>query len=346
MDIDFAEKAKEACFEDNFELGVDLYSKAIDLNPKNANLFADRAQANIKLQYFTEAVSDANKAISLDPELAKAYLRKGIACMKLEEYHTAKTALEAGVSFAENDSRFATLIKECEQRIAEENGELTKPVTPSIAPPVNVSSSKPKFRHEFYQKPEEVVVTIFAKGIPAQDVTISFGEQILSVTINVPGEDAYRFQPRLFGKIIPQNSRYQVLSTKVEIRLAKADATNWPSLEYNGEITVPQKSIVSLVGSHRPAFAYPSSKPNVIDWDKLEATVKEEEKEEQLDGDAALNKFFKDIYLNADENMRRAMNKSFVESNGTVLSTDWKEVGAKRIESGSHDGMEVKKWDP
>lgn len=34
-----------------------------------------------------------------------------------------------------------------------------------------------------------------------------------------------------------------------------------------------------------------------------------------------------------------------VESNGTVLSTDWKEVGAKKIESTPPDGMELKKWE-
>lgn len=35
------------------------------------------------------------------------------------------------------------------------------------------------YRHEFYQKPEEVVVTIFAKGVPASSVDIEFGEQIV-----------------------------------------------------------------------------------------------------------------------------------------------------------------------
>lgn len=34
-------------------------------------------------------------------------------------------------------------------------------------------------RHEYYQKPEEVVVTIFAKGIPAENVVVDFGEQIV-----------------------------------------------------------------------------------------------------------------------------------------------------------------------
>ena len=34
----------------------------------------------------------------------------------------------------------------------------------------------------------------------------------------------------------------------------------------------------------------------------------------------------------ADEDTRRAMNKSFQESNGTVLSTNWKEIGSKKTE--------------
>ena len=35
-------------------------------------------------------------------------------------------------------------------------------------------------RHDYYQKPEEVVVTIFTKAIPMQNVNIDFGEQIVS----------------------------------------------------------------------------------------------------------------------------------------------------------------------
>ncbi|KAJ0099719.1 hypothetical protein Patl1_20240 [Pistacia atlantica] len=98
----------------------------------------------------------------------------------------------------------------------------------------------------------------------------------------------------------------------------------------------------AVTGTQRPT--YPSSKPTK-DWDKLEAQVKKEEKDEKLDGDAALNKFFQDIYADADEDTRRAMKKSFVESNGTVLSTNWKEVGSKKVEGSPPDGMEMKKWE-
>ncbi|PSS32365.1 hypothetical protein CEY00_Acc02664 [Actinidia chinensis var. chinensis] len=362
MASDLETRAKEAFIDDHFELAVDLYSQAIDMDPKNAELFADRAQANIKLNNLTEAVADANKAIELDPSMAKAYLRKGTACIKLEEYQTAKAALETGASLAPGDTRFTNLIKESDKRIAEENGELPNQSLDTSAnvaiPPASestnenvrtikdaqlvVSLTKPKYRHEFYQKPEEVVVTIFAKGVPATSVSVDFGEQILSVTINVPGEDEYTFQPRLFGKIIPAKCKYEVLSTKIEIRLPKAEPIHWTTLEFSKEKNVPLRINLSSV-TQLPT--YPSSKPTRVDWDKLEAQVKKEEKEEKLDGDAALNKFFRDIYLDADEDARRAMSKSFVESNGTVLSTNWNEVGSKVVEGSPPDGMEMKKWE-
>lgn len=38
--------------------------------------------------------------------------------MKLEEYETAKAALEKGASLAPGDSRFTSLIKACEDHIA------------------------------------------------------------------------------------------------------------------------------------------------------------------------------------------------------------------------------------
>ncbi|XP_023740395.1 protein SGT1 homolog B [Lactuca sativa] len=367
MASDLAAKAKEAFIDDHFELAVELYSQAILIDPKNSELFSDRSQANIKLKNFTEAVADANKAIELDSSNSKAYLRKGTSCFSLEEYQTAKSAFEAGSTFAPEDTRFTDWIKKCDKCIAEENGELTTQssdvtsVTSNSHQPEktdantkdaeeekNISSQvitttppKPKYRHEFYQKPEEVVVTIFAKGIAANRVYINYGEQIISVTIDVPGEDAYIFQPRLFGKIVPARCRYEVLSTKVEIRLAKVEPIQWTSLEYGNNNVVAQRSNVSS-GNQRPT--YPSSKPTK-DWDKLEAQVKKEEKDEKLDGDAALNKFFRDIYKDADDDTRRAMRKSFVESNGTVLSTNWKEVGSKMVEGTPPDGMELKKWE-
>ncbi|CAH8272941.1 unnamed protein product [Arabidopsis lyrata] len=118
MAKELAEKAKKAYLEDDFDVAVDLYSKAIELDPNCAAFFADRAQAKIKTDNFTGAVADANRAIELEPTLAKAYLRMGTACMKLEEYRTAKAALEKGASVAPNEPKFKKMIDECDLRIA------------------------------------------------------------------------------------------------------------------------------------------------------------------------------------------------------------------------------------
>jgi len=74
---------------------------------------------------------------------------------------------------------------------------------------------------------------VFTKGVAPEHVAVEFGEQMLSVSVEVPGEAAYHLQPRLFGKIVPDKCRFAVLSTKIEVRLAKAEpGTTWTSLEF------------------------------------------------------------------------------------------------------------------
>lgn len=53
MASDLQVKAKEAFVDDHYELAADLLTKAIAINPNSAELYADRAQANIKLGYYT-----------------------------------------------------------------------------------------------------------------------------------------------------------------------------------------------------------------------------------------------------------------------------------------------------
>ncbi|RYQ94071.1 hypothetical protein Ahy_B09g100273 [Arachis hypogaea] len=127
MASDLQARAKEAFVDEDYDLAMDLLTKAIAFESNNAQYYADRAQANIKLNNLAEAVADANMAIELNPSLPKAYLRKGTACMKLKEYQTAKAALEMGASLAPGDSKFIDMLKQCHELIAEESD-----VTPII----------------------------------------------------------------------------------------------------------------------------------------------------------------------------------------------------------------------
>lgn len=104
------------------------------------------------------------------------------------------------------------------------------------------------------------------------------------------------------------------------------------------------------------APSYPSSSRNgPKDWDKLandleskaklkKKTAKakssgsdsevddEEEDNSDYANEDSVDAFFKKLYAGSDDDTRRAMMKSFYESNGTALSTNWKDVGARTVE--------------
>lgn len=59
----------------------------------------------------------------------------------------------------------------------------------------------------------------------------------------------------------------------------------------------------------------------------------------------SVNAFFKKLYKNASPEQQRAMIKSFTESSGTSLSTDWKDVGSRHVAPAPPEGAEAKSWD-
>jgi hypothetical protein len=113
---------------------------------------------------------------------------------------------------------------------------------------------------------------------------------------------------------------------------------------------------VSLKPESAPSYPT-SSKSGPKNWDKLAETLtakkksakksKGDKKKENdsagssdedggIDSDYdtgdAVDGFFKKLYAGADDDTRRAMMKSYVESNGTALSTNWSEVGKGKVE--------------
>lgn len=58
-----------------------------------------------------------------------------------------------------------------------------------------------------------------------------------------------------------------------------------------------------------------------------------------------VNAFFKKIFKSGTPEQQRAMMKSFTESNGTALSTDWDDVGNRKVETVTDGGFVPKKFE-
>lgn len=209
-------------------------------------------------------------------------------------------------------------------------------------------------RHEYYQTLTHVVVSILIRGASEEAVSVEYERAALSVCVKLAGMGSeYQLHLSLFAQVETSECSHTVTPAKIEVKLKKAVAAKWDSLEGTGEGGIPayQQQAAqpgpSMAMDDTPSRpAYPTSRPKKTDWDKVEHEVKREEEETKLEGDEALQKLFRDIYARSDEDTRRAMNKSFQTSGGTVLSTNWAEVGTKDYEKErtAPAGQEWKKW--
>uniref|UniRef100_A0A8C6ZH58 SGT1 homolog, MIS12 kinetochore complex assembly cochaperone n=2 Tax=Nothoprocta perdicaria TaxID=30464 RepID=A0A8C6ZH58_NOTPE len=176
------------------------------------------------------------------------------------------------------------------------------------------------------------------KNAQRDAVRVQFSEKEMNASVRLPSGEDYNLKLVLLHSIVPEQSTFKVLSTKVEIKMKKPEAVRWEKLEGQGDS--PKLKQFTPDTQH----LYPSSSHYTRNWDKLVVEIKEEEKNEKLEGDAALNKLFQQIYSDGTDEVKRAMNKSFMESGGTVLSTNWSDVSKKKVEVNPPDDMEWKKY--
>jgi len=355
--------------DENFEDALAAFTQAIERagpSPTRevAEYYVKRAACHSKLQRHTDAVGDANAALALDPDNAVALLRKGMACFALDEFEAAREAFRAGLALEPNNTTLRTWLRKCEAELAGEEGleaeasgapvpalaqtESSTPTTSATpttttATPANSASTtvippkEPKVKHTWYQNDSYVYLTLYQRDLEPKDVSVELKERTLDVTMELPDGTTFVFDIDLCDSIVPAECKTTINKANVEIKLKKSRVSQWTALEAKPGASLNPWPDTSKADKH----TYPSSSRKKLNWDKLAQEVEED----KLEGDAALNKVFQDIYAGATEEQRRAMMKSFLESNGTVLSTNWEEVGKAPVRGSPPKGMEEKRYD-
>jgi suppressor of G2 allele of SKP1 len=168
-----------------------------------------------------------------------------------------------------------------------------------------MASDRPAFplKTDSYQTARNCAIILYTRGHIVENLVTHPESTSLTVEVDVDGErhvKAWAF----FAEIVPKSLKVETGRVKIEIILAKVAPINWPRVEAEESAT---------------AVLYEK-------WQKVPVPKEEEEKNDGLDH------FLQKIYKDASPEARRAMMKSIVESQGTVLSTNWEDVGARHVD--------------
>ncbi|KAK9459344.1 Metallo-dependent phosphatase-like protein [Lipomyces oligophaga] len=108
-------QANEVLASGNYQMAVQLYSKAIDLDPTSEIYWSNRAQAYIKDEMYGAAIQDATEAIRINPDYVKSYYRRAVAYTSLLRPQLALLDFKAVCARAPNDKNARSKRDECQK---------------------------------------------------------------------------------------------------------------------------------------------------------------------------------------------------------------------------------------
>lgn len=100
---------------------LQLYTRAIEIDSKNAIYYCNRAAAHSKLNQHKQAIDDCQIAIHLDPNYSKAYGRMGLAYDSLNQHREAKECYEKAVQLEPQNDGYAQNLRVAEEKLRETN---------------------------------------------------------------------------------------------------------------------------------------------------------------------------------------------------------------------------------
>lgn len=95
------------------------YTRAIELDPRNAVYFCNRAAANFKLGDHQAAVADCTAALGIQPDYSKAHGRLGLALTALDKHREARQAYARASQLEPDNESYRTNLRLADERLAQ-----------------------------------------------------------------------------------------------------------------------------------------------------------------------------------------------------------------------------------
>lgn len=316
------------------------------------HLYSAQANALLSAELYEDAEQIAGKAIAIDASFAQLWYLQGTALYKMGQRSSAKKSFEKAASLEkvrtlkmnymdwarkcdeepEDDEDFMETIDatgQCARTIPRDNhpnkrstdakneGESTNDMEKT-----STQSVQNLTKMQWYQSSSHVSIDIYAKNVNREKSSVVFEPSHLKVRLVRPDMEEYALDKELSEDILAESSSWSASKYKVEIRMKKAvNGSTWRALD-KGEEVVSAAVQAGAESVRRKGVQEDRNKQ----WKSLAEKELQDYKED--DSPMAL---FRTLYKDADEDTQRAMMKSYSESGGQVLSTNWDEVKKKKV---------------
>ena len=111
------QKGNEHMRARDYAMAIEAYSLACELEPTNAVVLSNRAQAHLSLKNFQKALEDSEAAIKLDGKFVKAYHRKGKALSAMQRYGDALPCFQKVLALDPSNTEAAAEVQKCREHV-------------------------------------------------------------------------------------------------------------------------------------------------------------------------------------------------------------------------------------
>ena len=115
----YKSQGNQALQAGQFAEAIELYSKAIGLEPSNSVYFSNRAAAYASLKRWREALDDSHEVVTLRPDWAKGWVRRGAAFTGMGQHEEARKAYLKATQLEPGNAQIEQYLRASEKAAAE-----------------------------------------------------------------------------------------------------------------------------------------------------------------------------------------------------------------------------------